>query len=129
MAAAGEGTDSTLTGEHGVGIIKRHWLADELGPESMAVHHAIKNALELVGITGKVLSRRSRRLPRPAGTRNGARRGSPLDCRGKPGTGTPARHAAGNRSFNSRIAWLRNRRSAAGVTPATSAACRSLRSR
>ena len=47
----------TLTGEHGVGMIKRRWLADELGAESMAVHHAIKNALDPVGIMnpGKVL--------------------------------------------------------------------------
>jgi glycolate oxidase len=47
----------TLTGEHGVGIIKRRWLADELGPESMSVHHAIKNALDPIGIMnpGKVL--------------------------------------------------------------------------
>ena len=40
----------TLTGEHGVGIIKRRWLADELGAESMAVHHAIKAALDPDGI-------------------------------------------------------------------------------
>ncbi len=40
----------TLTGEHGVGVIKRRWLADELGPESMAVHQAIKNALDPAGI-------------------------------------------------------------------------------
>jgi glycolate oxidase len=40
----------TLTGEHGVGAIKRRWLADELGPESMAVHHAIKSALDPDGI-------------------------------------------------------------------------------
>lgn len=47
----------TLTGEHGVGTIKRRWLADELGPESMAVHHAIKQALDPAGILnpGKVL--------------------------------------------------------------------------
>ncbi|MGB6454036.1 MAG: FAD-linked oxidase C-terminal domain-containing protein [Streptosporangiaceae bacterium] len=47
----------TLTGEHGVGIIKRRWLAEELGPESMSVHHAIKNALDPDGIMnpGKVL--------------------------------------------------------------------------
>jgi len=47
----------TLTGEHGVGIIKRRWLGTELGPESMAVHHAIKNALDPDGIMnpGKVL--------------------------------------------------------------------------
>ena len=40
----------TLTGEHGVGIIKRRWLAMELGEDSMAVHHAIKNALDPAGI-------------------------------------------------------------------------------
>lgn len=40
----------TLTGEHGVGVIKRRWLADELGAESMAVHQAIKNALDPAGI-------------------------------------------------------------------------------
>ena len=40
----------TLTGEHGVGTIKRRWLAAELGEESMAVHHAIKRALDPAGI-------------------------------------------------------------------------------
>jgi glycolate oxidase len=40
----------TLTGEHGVGMIKRRWLADELGSESIAVHHAIKAALDPAGI-------------------------------------------------------------------------------
>ena len=46
----------TLSGEHGVGMIKRRWLADELGAESMIVHHAIKNALDPEGIMnpGKV---------------------------------------------------------------------------
>jgi glycolate oxidase len=47
----------TLTGEHGVGMIKRRWLAEELSAESMAVHHAIKDALDPAGIMnpGKVL--------------------------------------------------------------------------
>ena len=47
----------TLTGEHGVGMIKRRWLGEELGPESMAVHQAIKDALDPDGIMnpGKVL--------------------------------------------------------------------------
>jgi len=40
----------TLTGEHGVGVIKRRWLVDELGAESMMVHHAIKSALDPSGI-------------------------------------------------------------------------------
>lgn len=47
----------TLTGEHGVGLIKRRWLALELGEESMAVHRAIKDALDPTGILnpGKML--------------------------------------------------------------------------
>ncbi len=47
----------TLTGEHGVGVIKRRWLAAELGEDSMAVHHAIKAALDPAGIMnpGKVI--------------------------------------------------------------------------
>jgi glycolate oxidase len=47
----------TLTGEHGVGYIKRRWLALELGEDSMAVHRAIKGALDPAGILnpGKVL--------------------------------------------------------------------------
>jgi glycolate oxidase len=47
----------TLTGEHGVGMIKRRWLGEELGAESMAVHQAIKGALDPEGIMnpGKVL--------------------------------------------------------------------------
>jgi glycolate oxidase len=47
----------TLTGEHGIGMIKRRWLGDEIGEESMAVHRAIKHALDPDGIMnpGKVL--------------------------------------------------------------------------
>jgi len=47
----------TLTGEHGVGMIKRRWLGEELGAESMEVHQAIKDALDPDGIMnpGKVL--------------------------------------------------------------------------
>jgi glycolate oxidase len=47
----------TLTGEHGVGMIKRRWLGEELSAESLAVHHAIKNAFDPDGIMnpGKVL--------------------------------------------------------------------------
>jgi glycolate oxidase len=47
----------TLTGEHGVGLIKRRWLALEIGEDSLAVHRAIKAALDPAGILnpGKVI--------------------------------------------------------------------------
>ena len=47
----------TLTGEHGVGVIKRRWLEQEIGEVSMAVHHSIKNALDPAHIMnpGKIL--------------------------------------------------------------------------
>jgi glycolate oxidase len=44
------GMGGTLTGEHGVGLIKRRWLALELGEDSLHVHRAIKNALDPAGI-------------------------------------------------------------------------------
>lgn len=51
------GLGGTLTGEHGVGLLKKQWLRDELGDDSMDVHHAIKNALDPLGLMnpGKVL--------------------------------------------------------------------------
>jgi glycolate oxidase len=36
----------TITGEHGVGVLKRSWLRGQLSPEVLAVHHAIKVALD-----------------------------------------------------------------------------------
>ncbi|MET9268355.1 FAD-linked oxidase C-terminal domain-containing protein [Kribbella sp. NPDC003557] len=36
----------TITGEHGVGVLKRAWLAEEIGPVALDVHRAIKNALD-----------------------------------------------------------------------------------
>src|SRR3954471_19639824 len=46
----------TITGEHGVGVLKREWLAREAGPVSMEVHRAVKAALDPLGILnpGKV---------------------------------------------------------------------------
>lgn len=40
----------TLTGEHGVGALKQRWLGLELGPDSLAVQHAIKAALDPLNI-------------------------------------------------------------------------------
>ncbi len=46
----------TITGEHGVGVLKRDWFAREAGPTSLAVHRAVKAALDPLGILnpGKV---------------------------------------------------------------------------
>ena len=40
----------TITGEHGVGRLKRPWLDDYLGPEAMALNRRIKDALDPQGI-------------------------------------------------------------------------------
>ena len=40
----------TLTGEHGVGTLKRHWLGEELGAPTLAANLAIKQALDPLGI-------------------------------------------------------------------------------
>lgn len=47
----------TLTGEHGVGVLKRQWVADELGPEAHAVQRRLKAAFDPHGILnpGKAL--------------------------------------------------------------------------
>jgi glycolate oxidase len=44
------GLGGTITGEHGVGRLKRPWLAAQLGPEVMALTHRIKDALDPLGI-------------------------------------------------------------------------------
>ncbi|RCW45816.1 glycolate oxidase [Halopolyspora algeriensis] len=47
----------TITGEHGVGLLKRRWLEHELGPLSTSLQHSIKAAFDPLGILnpGKVL--------------------------------------------------------------------------
>ena len=55
-AAYGETMDlamslgGTITGEHGVGRLKRPWVADYLGPDVLALNHRIKAALDPQGI-------------------------------------------------------------------------------
>jgi glycolate oxidase len=40
----------TITGEHGVGRLKRPWLAGQIGPDAMALNQKIKEALDPAGI-------------------------------------------------------------------------------
>jgi glycolate oxidase len=46
----------TLTGEHGVGVLKRRWIADELGEDVMALSRRVKAAFDPLGLLnpGKV---------------------------------------------------------------------------
>ena len=44
------GLGGTITGEHGVGRLKRPWLAGYLGPEAMELNRRIKTALDPDGI-------------------------------------------------------------------------------
>ncbi|THV40654.1 FAD-binding oxidoreductase [Glycomyces buryatensis] len=48
----------TITGEHGVGMLKRDWLAREMDPVNLAVQRRIKHAFDPLGILnpGKVLA-------------------------------------------------------------------------
>jgi glycolate oxidase len=40
----------TLTGEHGIGALKRDWIRDELGAASHDLHHRLKSLLDPAGI-------------------------------------------------------------------------------
>lgn len=44
------GLGGTITGEHGVGRLKRPWLGDYLGPDALALNRRIKAALDPDGI-------------------------------------------------------------------------------
>ncbi|HEX4700607.1 MAG TPA: FAD-linked oxidase C-terminal domain-containing protein [Pseudonocardiaceae bacterium] len=46
ILAVGLSLGGTVTGEHGIGRIKREWLATEIGPVGMRTHRAIKAALD-----------------------------------------------------------------------------------
>jgi glycolate oxidase len=46
ILAVGLSLGGTVTGEHGVGKIKREWLATEIGPVGMRVHRTLKAAMD-----------------------------------------------------------------------------------
>ncbi|MCY0905953.1 FAD-binding oxidoreductase [Arthrobacter sp. H14-L1] len=45
-----KGLGGTLTGEHGIGLLKRDWLKDELGQTSIDLQHRIRNVFDPQGI-------------------------------------------------------------------------------
>jgi glycolate oxidase len=47
----------TISGEHGIGSLKRPWLSKQLGDETIAAHQAVRSALDPLGILnpGKAL--------------------------------------------------------------------------
>ena len=55
---AGLELGGTITGEHGVGMLKRDWLHQEIGPVGIAVHREIKAAMDPDNILnpGKVVA-------------------------------------------------------------------------
>ncbi len=44
------GSGGTITGEHGVGRLKKAWLVDQIGPDALALTRKIKDALDPEGI-------------------------------------------------------------------------------
>jgi glycolate oxidase len=46
IMALGLSLGGTSTGEHGVGLLKRTWLAREIGPTGLKAHRSIKSALD-----------------------------------------------------------------------------------
>ncbi|MDQ6753766.1 MAG: FAD-binding protein [Actinomycetota bacterium] len=45
-----KGLGGTLTGEHGIGLLKRDWLNDELGDISLSLQNGIRNVFDPLGI-------------------------------------------------------------------------------
>ncbi|MFE1954368.1 MULTISPECIES: FAD-binding oxidoreductase [Streptomyces] len=50
IMALGLQLGGTITGEHGVGVLKKEWLARELGPVGVEVQQAVKAAFDPLGI-------------------------------------------------------------------------------
>ncbi|GGS89053.1 MULTISPECIES: FAD-binding oxidoreductase [Streptomyces] len=50
IMALGLSLGGTITGEHGVGVLKKEWLARELGPVGVEVQQAVKQAFDPLGL-------------------------------------------------------------------------------
>jgi glycolate oxidase len=64
ILALGLALGGTVTGEHGIGLLKREWLEHEAGPIGIRVQRSIKDALDPLGILnpGKVFEPATRFL-------------------------------------------------------------------
>ncbi|MEU5363140.1 FAD-linked oxidase C-terminal domain-containing protein [Streptomyces sp. NPDC005925] len=50
IMALGLELGGTITGEHGVGVLKKEWMAREIGPVGMEMQRAVKHAFDPLGI-------------------------------------------------------------------------------
>jgi glycolate oxidase len=50
IMALGLELGGTITGEHGVGILKKEWLARELGPVGLELQRSVKQAFDPLGL-------------------------------------------------------------------------------
>ncbi|MEU4733100.1 MULTISPECIES: FAD-binding oxidoreductase [unclassified Streptomyces] len=50
IMALGLSLGGTITGEHGVGVLKKEWLARELGPVGLEMQRAVKQAFDPLGL-------------------------------------------------------------------------------
>ncbi|WP_373312898.1 FAD-binding oxidoreductase [Streptomyces vinaceus] len=50
IMALGLSLGGTITGEHGVGVLKKEWLARELGPVGLEMQRAVKRAFDPLGL-------------------------------------------------------------------------------
>ncbi|MEV4195014.1 FAD-binding oxidoreductase [Streptomyces toxytricini] len=50
IMALGLSLGGTITGEHGVGVLKKEWLAREIGPVGVDVQQAVKQAFDPLGL-------------------------------------------------------------------------------
>lgn len=50
IMALGLGLGGTITGEHGVGVLKKEWLARELGPVGLEMQRAVKQVFDPLGL-------------------------------------------------------------------------------
>jgi glycolate oxidase len=50
IMALGLELGGTITGEHGVGVLKKEWLARELGPVGVEMQRAVKQVFDPLGI-------------------------------------------------------------------------------